>query len=106
MQKGNSEHWFLNREKIHSELYNEVHNYPNQNKHLRTFINRRFQTPQLLEINTFGLLQKIQPQRIGPYKLIDTPTMVTYKLEDFSGKPTTHRSYIVSYYPKELFIQE
>ena len=42
LQKGTFAHWFLNREKIHSEVYNEVHNYSNQNKHLRTFISRRF----------------------------------------------------------------
>ena len=33
--------------------------------------------------------------------------MVTYKLEDLSGKQITrHRSNIVPYYPKELFVQE
>ena len=33
--------------------------------------------------------------------------MVTYKLEDFSGKQITrHRSNTVPYYPKELFVQE
>ena len=26
LQKGTFAHWFLNREKIHSEVYNEVHN--------------------------------------------------------------------------------
>ena len=35
LQKGAFAHWFLNREKIYSEVYNEVHNYLNQNKHLR-----------------------------------------------------------------------
>ena len=54
-QKGTFAHWFLNREKIHSEVYNEVHNYLNQNKHLRTFINRRFGTAQPLKINTYVL---------------------------------------------------
>ena len=24
----------------------------------------------------------IQPQKLGPYKIIDTPTLVTYELED------------------------
>ena len=42
LQKGIFADWFLNREKIHSEVYNEVLNYLNQNKHLRTFINRHF----------------------------------------------------------------
>ena len=38
---------------------------------------------------------------------MDTPTLVTYKLEDFSGKQITrHRSNRVPYYPKELFVQE
>ena len=56
LQKGTFAHWFLNREKIHSEFYNEIHNYLNQNKHLRTFINRRFGTAQPLKINTYVLL--------------------------------------------------
>ena len=117
LQKGTFAHWFLNREKIHSEVHNEVHNYLNQNKHLRTFINRRFGAAQPLKINSYvlvvnkatqiGISKKIQPQKIGPYKIIDTPTLVTYKLEDFSGKQITrHRSNFVPYYPKELFIQE
>ena len=32
-QKRTFAHWVLNREKIHSEVYNEVRNYLNQNKH-------------------------------------------------------------------------
>ena len=31
LQRRTFKHWFLNREKIHSEIYNEVHNYLNQN---------------------------------------------------------------------------
>ena len=80
------------------------------------FINRRFGTAQQLKINTFvlvvkkttqiGVSKKIPPKN-GPYKILDTPTLVTYKLEDFSGKQITrHRSNIVPYYPKELFVQE
>ena len=30
LQKGTFAHWFLNREKLHSEFYNEVRNYLNQ----------------------------------------------------------------------------
>ena len=52
LQKGTFAHWFLNRQKIHSEVYKEVHNYLNRNKHLRTFINRRFGRAQSLKINT------------------------------------------------------
>ena len=48
LQKGTFAHWFLNREKIHSDVYNAVHNYLNHNKHLRTFINRRFGMAQPL----------------------------------------------------------
>ena len=76
LQKGTFAHSFLNREKIYSEVYNEVHNYLNQNKHLRTFLNRLFGTAQPLKINTYVLMvnkatqigtsKKIQPQKIGP----------------------------------------
>ena len=117
LQKETFAHWFLNREKIHSEIYNEVHSYSNQNEHLRTSTNRRFGTARPLNINTYVLFvnktkqirvsKKIQPQKIGPYKIIDTPTLVTYKLEDFSGKQIAcHRGNIEPYYTKELFIQE
>ena len=53
IQKRTFAHWFLNREKIQSEVHNEVPNYLNQNKHLSTFINRRFGTAQSLKINTY-----------------------------------------------------
>ena len=97
IQKGTFAHWVLNRNKIHSEIYNEVHKYLNQNKHLQTFINRRFGTAQPLKIITYvffvnkatqsGIPKNLKPQKIVPYKLIDTATLVTNKLEDFfSGK--------------------
>ena len=117
LQKGTFAHWFLNREKMHSEIFNEVHNYLDQNKHLRTFTNRRSGTAKPTKLNTYilvvnkttqiGVSKKIQPQKFGPYKIIDTPTLVTYKLEHSSGKQITrHRSKIVPYYPKNLFVQE
>ena len=102
---------------MQSEFYTEFHNYLNQNKHLRRFINRSFGTAHPFKINTYvlvvnkatqiGISKKIQPQKIGPYKIIDTPTLVTYKLEYFSGKQIIrHRSNIVPYYPEEMFVQE
>ena len=65
LQKGTYVHWFLNREKVHSEVYNEVHNYLNQNRHLRTFINRRFGTAQPLKklIHMFWL--SIKPHKLA-----------------------------------------
>ena len=72
LQKGTFAHWFLNLDKIQLEVYNEVHNYLNQNKHLRTFINRRFGMAQPPKINFYVLVvnkatqigksKKIQPQ--------------------------------------------
>ena len=118
LQKEIFAHWFLNREKIHSETNNKVHNYLNQIKRLRTFRNRRFGTAQPLKFITYvlvvskttqiGISRKIQPQKIEPYKIIVTRTLVIHNLEDISGKQITrHRSNIVPYYPKELsFNQE
>ena len=117
LQKGTFAHWFLNPEKLHPEVYNEVHNYLNQNKHLRSFNNRRFGTTQPLKINIYvlivkkakqlGVSKKTQPQKVGPYKIIDTPFLVTYNLDGFFVKQITrHRSNIVPYYPKKLFVQE
>ena len=77
LQKRTFAHWFLNREKIHLEIYNEVHNYLHHNKQIRTFINRRFGTTQTLKnithvliinkVTQIGISKKIQPQKIGPY---------------------------------------
>ena len=54
-----------------------------------------------------GISKKIQPQKIGLYKIIDTPILVTYKQENFSGKQITrHRIIIVTFYPKELSVPE
>ena len=86
LPKGIFAHWFLNREKIHSENYNEVHKYLNRNNHLRKLINSRFGTTQPLKINTYvlivnkatqiGISEKIRPKKIGPYKIVDTPKLV------------------------------
>ena len=51
----------------------------------------------------------IQSQKFGPYGIINNLTLVNYKLESFvcSGtQKTRHRSNIVQFYPKELFVQE
>ena len=58
-----------------------------QSQQLRTFINRRLGTAQPHKINTYilivnkakqiGISTKIQSQKIGPYKIIDTLTLVT-----------------------------
>ena len=80
-------------------------------------MNRRFGTAQPLKIHIYvlvvnkarkiGISKNIQPQKIGPYEIIVTPTLVTYKLENFSGEQINcHRSNIVPYYPKELLVQE
>ena len=71
LQKRNSAHWFLNRERKHSVFYNEVQVYLNQNKHFCNFLNCRFRTAQPLKINTYvltvnkttqiGISKKIQP---------------------------------------------
>ena len=72
---------------MHSEVYNEKHNYLNQNKQLPTYKNRRFGTAKPLKINTYvlvvnkttqiGISKKIQARKVGPYRIIDTPTLVT-----------------------------
>ena len=50
--------------------------------------------------------KKIPSYKFCPYKVIDTPSMVTYKLQDFSSKQITlHGSDSVPYYPQELLVQ-
>ena len=74
LQKEVFAHWFLNREKTHKDVYNEIHNYLNQ-KHLRSFFNSRLGRVQpilktyVLNVNNtpqVGLSEKIQPQKPPP----------------------------------------
>ena len=75
LQKGAFAHWYLNLEKKHSEVYDAAHNFLNQNKHLRTFINRRFGTAQPLKVNTYVLivkkLHKSEYQKRSNHKKLD-----------------------------------
>ena len=55
LQKGTFGHWFSNTGNITSEVFNEVHNYLNQNNHLRAIINRRFGTLSHLKLKPMFL---------------------------------------------------
>ena len=55
----------------------------------------------------FQTSQKIQPLRKRPYRIIDKPTDVTYKLTDTSKKEIVqHRNNLLPYYPKENALRE
>ena len=67
-----------------------------KNKHLHTFINRRFGAAQPVKTNTYvlivnkatqiGISKKIQSQKTGPYNTIDTPHIVYLLTEKVFGE--------------------
>ena len=54
-----------------------------------------------------GISKKLQPNRKGPYQIIDKTTDKTYKLTDSSKKEIVqHRNNLLPYYPKEYALRE
>ena len=54
-----------------------------------------------------GISKKLQPLRKRPYRIIDKPIEVTYKLTDLNKKEIVqHRNNLLSYYPKEYALRE
>ena len=82
LQKGIFAHCFFKREKTNSDVYNEVHNYSSQNKHPRSFMNRRFGTAHSHNINLYvfvvnkapqiGVSKRFNHKNVGHYKILDT----------------------------------
>ena len=75
------------------------------------YISKTYREGQPLPIGTFDLKRnfthvhfsnKLKPLRIGPYKIIERLTDVTYELLSHNGSTVqVHRNHLISYYPKE-----
>ena len=62
IQKGTLAHWFFNRQKTHSVVYNIDYNNFDETKRQRSFVNRRFDTTQPLNITSYVLIPNKAPQ--------------------------------------------
>ena len=95
------------------EKYSTVHRHIN---HKLNSQSSTFETTHLkqLPLNTFvihtnfkpvNFSKKLKPLRIGPYKIINHLSEVTYELLSQDGSTfQTHRNHIIPYYPKEPII--
>ena len=105
--------WLLAAETAMLEIYSTVHRHLN---HKLNSQSSTFETTHLkqLPLNTFvihtnckpvNFSKKLKPLRIGPYKILNHLSEVTYELlSQDSSTFQTHRNHILPYYPKEPII--
>ena len=109
----------LNRDKKHNEIYQKIVKKLLQRQNIHSQMNSRF-TPATnlkLKIGSFVLIlnfviqkrisKKLQSIRKGPFKIIDKPTDVTYKLSDSNKREIIlYRNNLIAYYPQEYALRK
>ena len=104
-------HWFLAVETAMLQIYSTVYENTSRKINSHAYITKTYHEGKPLPIGTFVLKRnfthvqfsdKIKPLRIGPYKIIDRLSDVTYELLAKDGfKIHVHRNHLIPYYPKE-----
>ena len=96
------------------QIYHTV--YENTKRKIISFAYfiKAYNNPRPLDIGTFVLKRnflhvhfsdKLKPLRIGPYKIINKNSDITYEIVNQDGYTSQiHRNHFVSYYPKEPII--
>ena len=103
--------WFLAVETAMLQIYSTVYENTLRKINSHAYITKTYHEGKPLPIGTFVLKlnfthvhfsDKIKPLRIGPYKIIDRLSEVTYELLAQDGSTIhVHRNHILPYYPKE-----
>ena len=104
-------HWFLAIETAMLQIYSTVYENSLRKINSHAYITKTYHEGKPLPIGTFGLKRnfthvhfsdKLKPLRIGPYKIIDRLSDVTYELLAQDGSTIhVHRNHLIPYYPKE-----
>ena len=106
--------WILATETAMIQLYHTV--YENTKKRLIPMpnFNKTYHNPRPLDIGTFVLKRnflhvhfsdKLKPLRIGPFKIINKLSDITYEIVNQDGYTShIHRNHLIPYYPKEPVI--
>ena len=93
------------------QIYHTV--YENTKRKINSFayFNKIYHNPRSLDIGTFVLKRnflhvhfsdKLKPLRIGPFKIINKISDITYEIVNQDGYTShIHRNHLVPYYPKE-----
>ena len=103
--------WFLAVETAMLQIYSTVYENTLRKINSHAYITKTYHEGKPLPIGTFVLKRnfthvhfsdKLKPLRIGPYKIIDRLSDVTYELLAQDGSTIhVHRNHLVPYYPKE-----
>ena len=103
--------WFLAVETAMLQIYSTVYYYTLKKLNSHAYITKTYHEGKPLPIGTFVLKRhfahvhfsdKLKPLRIGPYKILDRLSDVTYELLAQDGSTLhVHRNHIIPYYPKE-----
>ena len=103
--------WFLAVETAMLQIYSTVYYYTLKKLNSHAYITKTYHEGKPLPIGTFVLKRhfahvhfsdKLKPLRIGPYKILDRLSDVTYELLAQDGSTLhVHRNHLIPYYPKE-----
>ena len=104
-------HWFLAVETAMLQIYSTVYENTLRKINSHAYITKTYHEGKPLPIGIFVLKRnfthvhfsdKLKPLRIGPYKIIDRLSDVTYELLAQDGSTVhVHRNHLNPYYPKE-----
>ena len=93
------------------QIYSTVYYYTLKKLNSQAYITKTYHEGKPLPIGTFVLKRRfahvhfsdrLKPLRIGPYKILDRLSDVTYELLAQDGSTLhVHRSHLIPYYPKE-----
>ena len=103
--------WFLAVETAMLQIYSTVYENTLQKINSHAYITKTYHEGKPLPIGSFVLKRnfthvhfsdKLNPLRIGPYKIIDRLSDVTYELLSQDASTVhVHRNHLIPYYPKE-----
>ena len=103
--------WFLAVETAMLQIYSTVYYHTLKKLNSHAYITKTYHEGKPFPIGTFVLKRlfalvhfsdKVKSLRIGPYKILDRLSDVTYELLAQDGSTLhVHRNYLIPYYPKE-----
>ena len=103
--------WFLAVETAMLQIYSTVYENTLRKINSHDYITKTYHEGKPLPLGTFVLKRnfthvhfsdKLKPLRIGPYKILDRLSDVTYELLAQDGSTIhIHRNHLIPYYPKE-----
>ena len=96
------------------QIYHTVYENTKRKINSYAYFNKTYHNPRPLDIGTFVLKRnflhvhfsdKLKPLRIGPFKIINKISDITYEIVNQDGYTShIHRNHLVPYYPEEPII--